>query len=379
MKLILLIFTFVILCVIIYKLFLQSPSLLVIFGNYENNILSKINKEYNNYVNNVKRLNILYKYTKSKKEEYEAKNILERWLLSSYNFDSSTTVHASMQAVLTPDSNQTKQMEYKISKKLSKSPLEAKKIVSKVISIQPRNKKINTKSLKIRKHDNQYYIKIGNFKKYLSNERVNILRKLASDDQIILATLRYASILAGNQHWNIPASVYKILVENHNAEIEGFASPFNSQIIRFNNTKRYNFCSLFHDTDAVFGSVGSFFDYDFTNKITVVNPPYVLDIMESCVKKIQETLLNAPKNKTTKFFITVPNWLDTNYYNVLLNSEFLEAKLLHEKTKYYYEDSNQSDKKIIAKFDSTMFVLNNNPPNKLNNEKYQDIINAFSV
>ena len=50
--------------------------------------------------------------------------------------------------------------------------------------------------------------------------------------------------------------------------MECFASPLNCYCPRF--------CSAFPDTDSVFGSVGSFFDFEFVEGSFEANPPFVV-------------------------------------------------------------------------------------------------------
>ena len=61
----------------------------------------------------------------------------------------------------------------------------------------------------------------------------------------------------GGQHWSIPHKVYKYLNNTYNINYVGFASPLN--ICKIEGIK---FCSIFKDTDEVFGSLGSFFNID---------------------------------------------------------------------------------------------------------------------
>jgi hypothetical protein len=81
------------------------------------------------------------------------------------------------------------------------------------------------------------------------------------------------------------------MVKNHGVTIEGFASPFNSQIIRFSDKDLpMQFCSLFPDVDAIFGSIGSFFDNEFAGTKVTINPPFILDIMNRTADKCIEDL-----------------------------------------------------------------------------------------
>ena len=183
--------------------------------------------------------------------------------------------------------------------------------------------------------------------------------------------LRYSSMLIGSQNWNIPYNVYKILVDKYKITIEGFSSPINSQIMYFGKDKQFG--SLFIDTDKIFGSIGNIFDQNLVGKCFTLNPPYVLDVMDKCADKAIETIDTAKKNnKPTFIFLTVANWIGAYYYEKLKKHK-LSKHIILEKYKHYYENSNDDDNKIIAKFDSSIFILSYG----YNYENYDDIIKAF--
>ncbi|MGZ5500906.1 MAG: hypothetical protein ACXWEW_07150, partial [Nitrososphaeraceae archaeon] len=95
-----------------------------------------------------------------------------------------------------------------------------------------------------------------NYSRQISPERMQFLRTLGSDYEIARMMLRYASILPGSQHWNMPLETFKEYY-NRGIRIEGFSSPINSQLITIDRSCR--FCSLFPDVDKPFGSIGNFF------------------------------------------------------------------------------------------------------------------------
>ena len=63
-----------------------------------------------------------------------------------------------------------------------------------------------------------------------------------------------------------------------------FASPFNHFLIPY--------CSAFPDTDACFGSCGSFFDFFPTEGSFMANPPFV----EECMARMGNTNLQCHLN-----------------------------------------------------------------------------------
>ena len=92
--------------------------------------------------------------------------------------------------------------------------------------------------------------------------------------------LRYDD-LAGDagQHGAVPEAVFDVLAE-WGCEAECCATPFNATLSRF--------CSPFLDTDAAFGSVGSFFAWEPSEGNYEINPPFTLttDVIERHLKKL---------------------------------------------------------------------------------------------
>ncbi|RNF08559.1 uncharacterized protein Tco025E_07320 [Trypanosoma conorhini] len=89
--------------------------------------------------------------------------------------------------------------------------------------------------------------------------------------------LRYRSLLGDmgyNQgpHAAIPPSVMRELHDAFEVHCEAFASPLNAQLPLFG--------SLFPDTDACFGSLGSFFDLALVSGHYEVNPPFVTAVLQ---------------------------------------------------------------------------------------------------
>ena len=73
------------------------------------------------------------------------------------------------------------------------------------------------------------------------------------------------------------------LVRTYGVSHECFASPINATLA--------SFCSAFADTDAPFGSVGSFFDCDFTSGgCYQVAPPYNDVVLQRMAVKLEHSL-----------------------------------------------------------------------------------------
>eukprot|EP00951_Prasinocladus_malaysianus_P017748 scaffold140340_cov39-Prasinocladus_malaysianus.AAC.1 len=80
--------------------------------------------------------------------------------------------------------------------------------------------------------------------------------------------------------------------------MECFASPLNCYF--------GSFCSAFPDTDGVFGSVGSFFDFCPSGGSFEANPPFVPELM-SAMARHMEALLQAA-SQALSFVVVIPAW-----------------------------------------------------------------------
>ena len=271
------------------------------------------------------------------KGAYEARAILERWHLAMLNSISKNVAIAKMREEF---------LEKKLFTPENVDGAINKIMIAKPYELMPRDKLVIAGGT----------IKLGRFTKNYSRDRINLLiniaRKNGAKDPectVAIAALRYASLVPGGQQWSVPASAYDILTREYGVDVEGFASPFNSQLIAREGCK---FCSLFADTDAIFGSVGNFFDFDFDGHSAVVNPPYIISILDAVTKKCIDTCAKA--QKPTRFFIVTPTWVDANFYGRLSACEFLEARLVHNKGETYFEDDGNQ---ITALFNTSIFIL----------------------
>jgi len=209
------------------------------------------------------------------------------------------------------------------------------------------------------------------------------------DHYIVCMLLRYECMLPSGQQWGFSNEMYRNLAENYNVRVECFGSPKNSQFVLLGNICEFTpasapkfraydkyFCSLFHDTDHYFGSLGSFFDFDIQGFMTkfglnkcgfMVGPPYIDDIMTRCVKKFIGALETCPQDKQMRFVYNMPAWADSESYKGAKNSKFLVYDKFLPAKKHYYINTNDVrwDKKaqrdlpaiIVAKFPSHIFLL----------------------
>jgi hypothetical protein len=275
------------------------------------------------------------------RDSHEMSNILERWAIAGRGKDATEKMRTEMSEKII--NNADKRINDIVN---AKAP--AWRNSKLTITEQPNN------GQQLIKNEQHYKIKYGLFERALSESRLNLMRKFASDDEILICALKYETLFPGSQQWNIPKAVYDIMIVNYGVSLEAFASPFNSQIME--HWKQ--FCSLFADTDAMFGSIGNFFTADISAHTNItVNPPFIISVMDAAVQRIiDECVDRSANNGQFRAFITVPSWTDADYFIRLNESQFLTHAISKNKMEYYYEDC-AANKRIPARFNSTMFVL----------------------
>lgn len=96
---------------------------------------------------------------------------------------------------------------------------------------------------------------------------------------ILTVALRYESVWAHHRQW----ATSRKLVSEVGFPIEGMSSPFNAQCLLLWSDSQ--FCSLFPDVEQVFGSLGSFFETDFSsfNGRAFLYPPRVYELYDRIV------------------------------------------------------------------------------------------------
>jgi hypothetical protein len=164
---------------------------------------------------------------------------------------------------------------------------------------------------------------------------------------------RYDMLQGAGLQSSMHGSVFDVLLKHYNCRLECFASPLNSRYERY--------CSAFYDTDAAFGSVGSFFDYDFSNGgCYQANPPFAT----SFIKSMHDTMNRALQSceEPLMFVVFVPTWKDTPGWNLLNESTFLSKHLSLTQSSHYYCEGTQhrrKDRYRVASFDTSVFILQN--------------------
>jgi len=353
--------------------------------------VSELQTEYNQW----KLVNSIYqdfcqqlcpRFQNSQKGKYEIHNIFERFLTSHHNHLAKSNPKPGVGRVrLNSDLPYIKKMMEELyqKRKFFKNGHQLKKI----------DIKNKVESILIRVWNNQNYIHTTLTSLHLPIEFANdylkfangeVFQRIASDNLNKLITglsnnkwtqahlkkmiLRYKANLIGSQQWGIPSDVYDHLYSKFGARYEAFASPLNS---RFLGKDGGYFCSLFPDTDEIFGSLGSFFNVDMLmsgkNKRIVwsVNPPFVESIMEDTFRKIFKAIEHAKEmNIELIVFGVMPAWYDCRAFLNLKSFYGLKYLEILKKGEYFYE----ADKQIVARFESVAYVIDSKPHDEIDPE-----------
>lgn len=188
----------------------------------------------------------------------------------------------------------------------------------------------------------------GDFEFHLSRKRYNILKFKGDNYDIARMLIRYDSYfpICGT-FWSVPPEVYEYLQFECDVKFECFSSPLNNTVD--------DYCSLFEDTDSIFGSHGDLFKYEFGPNDYLVNPPFIETTINSMIEIIQEKLKSE---SNYSFYVLLPFWKDLKSFNELINSEFVKdiIDLQYENYKVY---DGVNDKYIPGKFKSSFIILSN--------------------
>lgn len=150
----------------------------------------------------------------------------------------------------------------------------------------------------------------------LSVQLFEKLSSFTSLENVTRMLMRYDSVLCTTgQFWGLPETTWSLLKDKYHVEYEGFACPLN-----FNLPK---FFSLFLDTDAVFGSQGSFLTADLIPGVYVANPPYIENIMVPMLSQFEKLL---SRSEPSTIFTLLPNWRKTKESNFDINDLFISSK-----------------------------------------------------
>eukprot|EP00929_Paragymnodinium_shiwhaense_P007139 TRINITY_DN111087_c0_g1_i1.p1 TRINITY_DN111087_c0_g1~~TRINITY_DN111087_c0_g1_i1.p1 ORF type:complete len:759 (-),score=227.26 TRINITY_DN111087_c0_g1_i1:34-2310(-) len=138
----------------------------------------------------------------------------------------------------------------------------------------------------------------------------------AFEEAALVLALRYQALGGGGFHLALPPSAFEVLTAEFGVSAECFASPFNCWHSRY--------CSAFPDCDAVFGSLGSFFDFRPKAGSFEANPPFAPAVLARMREHIEDLLAEA--SDPLSFVVTIANWEHAEV-EALRKSAFVKATL----------------------------------------------------
>ena len=317
--------------------------------------------------------------------KYEADNILERWLIALVNARGSGLYDlvpwAAVYMKLKPgDTPNQKMADELVEKKIAPSRADANSIVSRVVqtvnqrlSVTPTTTGADATCVAVATPTEITY---GSRFRTEMTPRLKTLVGRYACGLVLRLAMRYATVLNRGQQWGLPQAHFDELYDRLGVRHEAFASPLNSRLL---GKEGADFCSLFPDTDAVFGSQGDFFGVDMLARGLnwQVNPPFIVSLLDRAAAKAVAALLVALKNKQSlKVFFLMPAWTDTTCYEILSQSAAAAGFLAHEGRlrRDQYSLEQPDGKPITARFDCLYFALVTPPPTDAEKRTIIDII-----
>ena len=147
--------------------------------------------------------------------------------------------------------------------------------------------------------------------------------------------------------------VFDALLKYFDAAFECFASPLNCRYGRF--------CSAFDDTDRLFGSCGSFFNFHPRQGSFQANPPFVDSVILAMAKHMEELLtISDAESLPLSFVVIVPTWSDTPGHGALESAAHLKHQIQINQADHGYVEGKQALRKTryrVASFHTSIFWL----------------------
>ena len=145
---------------------------------------------------------------------------------------------------------------------------------------------------------------------------------------------------------------FRWLAARLGVEAECFASPLNCHLPRY--------CSAFPDTDAAFGSLGSFFRFRPAAGSFQANPPFVPRLLDRAGAHMHALLAAAAGPMS--FAVVVPGWLEDPGWRRLQASPYRRRLVLLSRADHGFVDGAQhqrQDRYRPSPFDTGVFLLQN--------------------
>lgn len=147
--------------------------------------------------------------------------------------------------------------------------------------------------------------------------------------------------------------VFDALQLHFGTQFECFASPLNCRYGRF--------CSAFADTDAPFGSLGSFFEFRPTEGSFQANPPFEAALIDDMRQHMEDLLGTAEHGgRALGFLVVVPVWRGNEAWEGLASSPWLRATVIVSNRDHDYTEGAQAAARKTSRAatnDTSVFVL----------------------
>eukprot|EP01062_Namystynia_karyoxenos_P030377 TRINITY_DN22709_c0_g1_i1.p1 TRINITY_DN22709_c0_g1~~TRINITY_DN22709_c0_g1_i1.p1 ORF type:complete len:612 (+),score=141.92 TRINITY_DN22709_c0_g1_i1:170-1837(+) len=165
---------------------------------------------------------------------------------------------------------------------------------------------------------------------------------------------RYSALGGHGYQAAVSARGFDVLREHLGVNFECFASPLNARFPRH--------CSAFADTDAPFGSLGSFWKFQPVEGSYEANPPYVPEVMSATVDRI-EMLLGASA-RPLSFAVVIPAWKEVAAWAQLERCQWSRFNLEIPAEDHGFVDGKQhtsadGQPPRPSSYDTAVFVLQN--------------------
>jgi phosphorylated CTD-interacting factor 1 len=255
------------------------------------------------------------------------------------------------------------------------------KHVSKKKGVNMGNETIDESMIQLKYRKSKVRITVQHYEKLEALLKLRCGDGLTQKDERIFCLLsRYGAI--NGEHAQgagfqaaLPGSCFDVLLKHLDCRMECFASPLNCRYPKF--------CSAFKDTDAAFGSVGSFFeDFHPREGSFEANPPFVDGLIEKMAERM-DSFLEDSSSGPLSFVVIIPKWDSTKGWLRLHNSKFLRRHICLKSREHGYTEGAQHvlhSRYRISTCDTSIFFLQNRLGKKkwkVSDELEEEIEKAF--
>jgi hypothetical protein len=296
------------------------------------NIKERLSNEWDQFLLTQDLLQHLTSGFTNQRTKHELTNSLERWFFGAleYDFDPKWERWTIYKEMIRSDKEKPM---YKFIEEIGKHVKDSEQIAEELVNIILERMKDPPHiydGLEIEITDSSIKIRSGNKTCEVQSPNIKHLAKKGNKEDLACVALRYQAIISGSQHWGLTKIMYSELYDV-GFKHEGFASPFNSRLVELGHDD-VTFCSIFYDTDQVFGSIGDFFKIDLVNiskksgNYWTINPPYIETFLNRTRDKILES---SPKGLVAVYLL--PGWDDSVPIQDIIKASSIHNKLLKGK------------------------------------------------